>query len=163
MLTPEQRRRAVQILAKLSARYPGRIGGQSGPVALIREYGAVEEALAAGQTGLPERGTLSSCRGVYMKMAVLHDGTIVPCHNLSTFALGTIGVDNLQQLWHEHPLMVSLRQRQNIPLQTLATCQDCPYTAFCSGGCPAGALALEGEVNARNPMACYRLYQGTER
>ena len=86
--------------------------------------------LAAGQTTRSGRGTLSACGGVFSKLAVLHDGTIVPCHLLSTLHLGTIGVDSLQEIWLNHPTMTALRQRMEIPLSSLETCQDCVIRAF---------------------------------
>ena len=95
-------------------------------------------------------------------MAVLHDGTIVPCHNLSTLHIGVIGVDDFQQVWLEHPVMQALRQRVSIPLSSLDTCRGCTYIGFCAGGCPAGALFLKGELNARNPMNCFRIIKGEE-
>jgi radical SAM protein with 4Fe4S-binding SPASM domain len=99
---------------------------------------------------------------MWNKLAVLHDGTIVPCHNLSDLHLGTIGEDDLRQLWREHPTMVALRRRREIPLDSLDTCVDCPYLGFCTGGCPQGALLYTGEVDARNPMNCYRVLRGED-
>jgi radical SAM protein with 4Fe4S-binding SPASM domain len=99
---------------------------------------------------------------VFKKIAVLHDGTIVPCHNLSTLHLGTIGADNLKEIWQDHPLLNTLRRRQEIPLKSLDTCRDCSYQGFCTGGCPGGAHFLTGELNARNPMDCYRVLKGED-
>jgi SynChlorMet cassette radical SAM/SPASM protein ScmE len=162
MLTPAQRREAMRTLTELAARYDGRISAQAGPLALAREFEQIEEATARGETGLPGRGTLCGCGGMWNKLDVLHDGTIVPCHNLSTLHLGTIGVDDFQQIWLEHPTMAALRRRHTIPLQSLETCRDCPYQGFCTGGCPGGALFLTGELNTRNPMDCYRVHKGED-
>jgi SynChlorMet cassette radical SAM/SPASM protein ScmE len=162
MLTPVQRQRAMQILAELTDRYDGRISANAGPLALAREFRRIEEAIADGETGLPGRGTLCGCNGVFNKIDVMHDGTFVPCHVLPTFHLGTIGKDSLRQTWLEHPLMDAVRRRRSIPLQTLETCCDCPYLGFCTGGCPGIAFFLTGELNGRNPMDCYRVHRGED-
>lgn len=162
MLTPAQRLRAMETLTRLAARYNGRINAQAGPLALAREFKRIETELAEGNTSIPGRGTLCGCGGVFSKIAVLHDGTIVPCHNLSTLHLGTIGKDDLRQVWLEHPLMNAVRRRREIPLQSLDTCRDCRYQGFCTGGCPGGAVFLTGELNARNPMDCYRVHQNQD-
>ncbi len=162
MLTPMQRLRAMKTLTELVARYKGRISAQAGPLALAREFKMIEEALKKGKNSIPGRGTLCGCGGVFNKIAILHDGTMVPCHNLSSLRLGTIGVDDLQQVWLEHPLMNALRERREIPLSSLDTCQDCQYQGFCTGGCPGGAVFLTGEMNARNPMDCYRVHKGED-
>lgn len=162
MLTPAQRRQAMEKLTELAARYDGRIQAQAGPLALAHEFRTIDECLAAGRTVLPGRGTLSGCGGVLSKIAVLHDGTIVPCHNLSTLHLGKIGLDDLGEIWRGHPLLLALRRRREIPLQSLDTCRDCPYTGFCTGGCPGGAVFLTGDFNARNPLDCYRVHRGED-
>jgi SynChlorMet cassette radical SAM/SPASM protein ScmE len=160
MLSPAQRQQAMQTLAELAARYDGRIVAQAGPLVFAREIERLDEMLAAGQTSIPGRGKLTSCGGVFSKIDILHDGTIVPCHNLSTLRLGTVGADDLQQIWLEHPVLHALRQRRQIPLSSLDTCRDCPYQGFCAGGCPGGPFFLTGELNARDPMSCYRVLKG---
>jgi SynChlorMet cassette radical SAM/SPASM protein ScmE len=162
VLTSAQRKQAMQILTDLESQYEGRISATAGPLCMAQEYSRIEEARAAGQSSLPGRGMLSSCGGVFNKIAVLHDGTIVPCHNLSTLHLGTIGVEGLQTIWLNHPLLNALRQRQEIRLSSLSTCQDCPYIGFCSGGCPGGAIFLTGQMNARDPLSCFRIYKSED-
>jgi SynChlorMet cassette radical SAM/SPASM protein ScmE len=162
LLTPPQREQAMRVLSELAERYDGRIGAAAGPLAYARESRRIAAARARGETGFPGRGTLCGCGGMWNKLAVLHDGTIVPCHNLSDLHLGTIGEDDLRQLWREHPTMVALRRRREIPLDSLDTCRDCPYLGFCTGGCPQGALLYTGEVDARNPMNCYRVLRGED-
>ena len=108
---------------------------------------------------MPGRGTLSTCGGVWNKLAILHDGTIVPCHNLSTLRLGVIGSDDFQKIWLEHPQMQSLRQRQEIPLSDLDGCRDCSFINFCTGGCPGLTLFLTGKLNVSIPRNCFRFLQ----
>jgi SynChlorMet cassette radical SAM/SPASM protein ScmE len=162
ILTPAQREKAMEVLLRLSKQYNNRIGALAGPLVLAREIKTIDSMLAEGKTSLPGRGTLCSCGGVFDKIAVLHDGTIVPCNILSTIRLGTIGVDSLQEVWKNHPTMIALRQRREIPLSTLETCKDCLYMGFCTGGCPAGSLHAYGELNARDPFSCQRVIRGED-
>jgi len=162
LLTPTEREQAMRTLALLAERYEGRIGASAGPLAYAKEFKRIEEALARGETGFPGRGRLVGCGGMWNKLAVLHDGAIVPCHQLSDLRLGFIGEDDFQQVWLAHPTMVALRQRREIPLESLETCRGCIYQGFCTGGCPMGALDVYGDVNARNPMNCYRVLKGQD-
>ena len=89
----------MQVLTRLADQYDNCISAAAGPLILAREMKTMDEMLANGQHSLPGRGILSACGGAFTKLAVLHDGTIVPCHVLSTLRLGTIGVDNIQEIW----------------------------------------------------------------
>jgi SynChlorMet cassette radical SAM/SPASM protein ScmE len=160
ILTPTQREKAMQVLTRLADQYDQRISAQAGPLVMAREIKVMDEMLVKGISSLPGRGTLSACGGVFSKLDVLHDGTIVPCHVLSTVNLGTVGVDNFQEVWLHHPIMRILRGRRNIPLNSLETCKGCDYQGFCTGGCPGGALFVTNDLNTRNPMDCYRVLKG---
>jgi SynChlorMet cassette radical SAM/SPASM protein ScmE len=162
ILTPAQRQKAMEVLTRLSAQYPDRISATAGPLVFAQEFAHIDRMLAEGQTCMPGRGTLSACGGVFTKMAVLHDGVMVPCHNLSSMHLGIIGVDDVARVWREHPLMEAVRQRYQVPLSSLDTCRDCRYQGFCTGGCPGGAVLLNGELLSRNPMDCYRVLRGED-
>jgi len=156
-LTPDQRRTAMRVLTELSERYPGRIDALAGPLAYARDLKRIDEAMARGETGFPGRGYLTSCGGVFKQMGVMHDGTMVPCHNLSTLHMGKIGEDDLGEAWRAHPLIQAARMRTRIPLSSLESCKDCAYQGFCTGGCPGGAVYLLNDINARNPLNCYRI------
>jgi len=162
ILTPAQRKQAMEVLTRLADQYDNRISASAGPLILAQELKTMDEMLANGQTSRSGRGTLSSCGGVFSQFAILHDGTIVPCHILSTLRLGTIGVESLQEVWANHATMNALRQRREIPLSSLATCQDCAYQGFCTGGCPGGAVFTNGDYNTRNPMDCYRVLRSED-
>jgi SynChlorMet cassette radical SAM/SPASM protein ScmE len=162
VLTRAERQRAMEVLAKLNAQYAGRIGAQAGPLLRARMFNQIESRLERGETGMPGRGTLCACGGVYEKMAVLHDGTMVPCNMLPTLAMGRIGVTPLKEAWQRHPAINVVRHRRLIPLSALETCRDCPYTGFCTGGCPATVMARAGHLNGRDPATCYRVYLGED-
>ena len=162
LLTPNQRKGAMEILSRLVERYDGRISAQAGPLAYQREVENISNSLAAGKKGIKGRGTLCGCGGMWSKMDVLHDGTIVPCHNLHHLSLGTVGKDDFKKIWLEHPVMTELRERHKIPLTSLDTCRDCRYSGFCTGGCPQGAIQVYGTLNARNPFNCHRVHVGED-
>jgi SynChlorMet cassette radical SAM/SPASM protein ScmE len=162
ILTMVQRKKAMEVLTRLSDQYNQRIQALAGPLVLAQELKTMDEMLVNGQTSRPGRGTLSACSSVFSKLGVMHDGTVVPCNILSTVTLGTIGVDSLQDIWLYHPIMIAMRQRYEIPLSSLETCQDCAYQGFCTGGCPSGALYANGDLNTRNPMSCYRVIRGED-
>jgi heterodisulfide reductase subunit C len=58
--------------------------------------------------------------------------------------------------------MTALRQRREIPLSSLESCEGCAYQGFCTGGCPGGALYANRDFNTRNPMSCYRVLKGED-
>lgn len=158
LLTPAERRRAMATLQALNEHYGGRISAAAGPLAMARHFGEITQRLARGETSQPGRGTLCSCGGVFNKMGVLHDGTMTPCTMLPKLTLGTIGVDSLREAWRRHPNINRVRQRRQIPLATLPDCQNCPYTGFCAGGCPAAVMAKTGQLNVRDVLSCYRQF-----
>jgi SynChlorMet cassette radical SAM/SPASM protein ScmE len=159
ILTEEERRQACATLTALCSRYENRISATAGPLALASHFTDIEERLARGETEMAGRGTLSSCGGVFSKMAVLHDGTMVPCNLLPTLSMGVIGATPLQKAWLEHPAINGVRLRRQIPLRSLDSCRDCDYTGFCAGGCPASVLAKFSRLNVVDPAVCYRRYR----
>ncbi|MCS7260398.1 MAG: radical SAM protein [Anaerolineae bacterium] len=159
VLTEAERRRAMETLTRLNKRYGGRISASAGPLARARIFREIEECLARGESGMPGRGKLVSCSGVFTKMAVLHDGTMVPCNMLPKLTMGVIGVNRLKDVWTSHPAINVVRARQYIPLSALSECADCPYTGFCVGGCPASVMARTGRIIGRDELSCYRLYR----
>jgi SynChlorMet cassette radical SAM/SPASM protein ScmE len=162
ILSMAQREKAMDTLRRLSEQYDSRIMADAGPLSLVRELKMLDEMLTAGETQIPGRGTLSSCGGVFKKLGILHDGTIVPCTIMSSLRLGTIGEDSLQEIWLNHPTMIALRERRNIPLASLDSCRDCAYVGLCAGGCPAAALHTNDDFNTRNPLSCFRVIKGEE-
>jgi SynChlorMet cassette radical SAM/SPASM protein ScmE len=159
MLTPAERMAAMGTLKALSMRYPGRIVAAAGPLAMANMIEDIDKSLSRGETGRPGRGTLCSCGGALQKLAVLHDGTIVPCNLLPDFKIGEIGRTPLLEAWRHGEAINALRRRRSIPLSTLPECRGCGYTGFCAGGCPAVVYAKSGRLNAIDPGVCYRKFK----
>ena len=158
ILTDGERQRAMTILTALNRKYNQRISGDAGPLAIARMMSEIEDCLERGEKGIAGRGTLCACGGVFSKMAVLHDGTMVPCNLLPTLTMGVIGIRSLQEAWLTSPAINTIRYRRNIPLSALPGCSDCAYTGFCTGGCPASVMAKSGTLIGTDPLTCYRRY-----
>ncbi len=159
VLTEKERQLAMGALLMLRAKYEGRINATAGPLARAQMFAEIDRQLKCGETKTPGRGTLCSCGGVFSKMAVLHDGTMVPCNLLPTLSMGVAGVNPLRESWLHHPSINAVRHRREIPLSALPSCHDCPYTGFCAGGCPAAVMSKIGKLNERDPGYCYRQYR----
>ncbi|MDM8543767.1 radical SAM protein [Desulfococcaceae bacterium HSG9] len=162
ILTREQRQQAMDTLTALNERYEGRISAQAGPLSLAKEWADIEARMARGETAKPGRGTLASCGGVFKKLDIQHDGTIVPCNLLPDLTMGKIIEDDLQQAWLDHPSINIVRQRRTIPTRSLLTCKDCAYAGFCNAGCPGMVMNINDRLNARDPMVCFRIQRGEE-
>jgi len=162
VLAPAERRRAMDVLSALSKKYDGRISANAGPLALAKHFAEIDESLARGETSRPGRGKLCACGGVLGKMAILHDGSIVPCNLLPTLTMGVFGLHSLSETWRSSPAINAVRYRRDIPLESLSSCRGCAYVGFCTGGCPGSVMARYGKLNVRDPNVCYRIFKGEE-
>ncbi|MCA1916241.1 radical SAM protein [Methanospirillum hungatei] len=160
LLSPDQRKKAMKILRELNEQYGNVISAQAGPLAMADMVDEIDQHRREGKTGIPGRGTLCSCGGVFSKMAILHDGTMVPCNMLPTLVMGVAGMHPIKEAWLHSPAINALRYRREIPLSSLPTCSDCAYTGYCAGGCPALVMAIKNKLNAIDPYTCYRYIIG---
>ncbi len=163
-MSPEERRLAFQVMQDFDKKHPGVVSGsQGGPLVVGNLIEKITLARKTGKFEVPYRtGYLTGCNIMWRDLSVLHDGTYVPCHQLSHMALGKVGQDSLLDIWQNSPLLVKLRERHKIPLSTVSHCRDCMYKQYCTGGCPGVAYAITGEINNINPRNCYRAYIGED-
>lgn len=157
-LNAQEYSEAMKRLLELNKKYNGRIGAQAGPLASARHWLEIEEAIKSGKKGLSECGYLRSCGGVFSQMAIRADGTMVPCGQMCHVELGRINKDSLREVWQNHPELLRLRERRNMPLDSFDYCKGCKYIPYCRGGCPALAYTLTGDENKPSPDACYRVF-----
>jgi SynChlorMet cassette radical SAM/SPASM protein ScmE len=157
-LPPELERVAMLSLARLDRRYPGRVIAMAGPLARWRMFHAMEKTRTAGGEPTPRMGRLTACGCVFDKIAVNHDGTITPCNMLATMVMGGIGETPIRDIWRNHPHLRALRERREIPMDDVAECQGCEWTAFCNGSCPAVQFGLTGSLRRPDPADCYRRF-----
>lgn len=163
ILSAGERKKAMASLITINEKFGGRVGAQSGPLARAKTMAEITRRISRGETGMKGRGTLCSCGGVFSKMAILHDGTFVPCNMLPELVMGSFGETSIEEAWQTHPNINAIRERRKISLNTLAECHGCKYTDFCTGGCPGTVLAKTGKLNSIDPLSCYRKYLEEEK
>ncbi len=116
---------------------------------------ATQKTVAAGQRliwytptqycGFDPQGVnlgVKGCTAALYNMCLEPNGDVLPCQSYYT-PVGNILTDDWQTIW-QHPLCVSLRERQNVP----AKCNGCGLFSECGGGCP-----LENESEERAAMS----------
>ena len=158
VLSQEEWDVAWKTMDELVRKYPGRINADAGPQAFAKNIKQIEQALSEGKTGLPGRGKLAACGGVFKKMAVLHDGSFVPCNILPAMVMGKIGSTPLQEVWLSGKDMNILRERFETPIVSIPGCENCRWAGFCTGGCPALVYGQHGTLNAIDQGTCYKRY-----
>ena len=158
MLSPEDRILAIEKLLSLTEKYQGRISAQAGPLAEGRNWLEMEKARKEGKENIPGRGFLTSCGGVFSKIAVRADGTIVPCSQMPHIELGRINKDNLKDIWHKHPELKRLRERRKVSLSEFEFCRECKYINYCAGGCPATSYTLHGKEIHPSADSCLKRF-----
>jgi len=157
-LSPREQLEAMRIMGRLLERYPGRLGALAGPQAKLQMYAEMEHARRTGEKSTRwGMGALTACGCTFSSLAILHDGTIVPC-NMLTEPLGNITTDSICEIWHTHPVLVAMRERRFIPMQEVLGCADCEWAPYCNGSCPALPYTRYGDFNRANPHDCYRRF-----
>ena len=158
MLDLDERMMAMETLLELNQKYKGRISAAAGPLAEARSWHDMELAKTGKGTMKQQCGALTSCGGVFSKLAVRADGTIIPCTQMPQIELGKINRDPLADIWQHHSELQRLRQRRNIPLENFAYCNSCDYVSFCSGSCPALAQNYFHTDEHPDNRNCYRQF-----
>jgi SynChlorMet cassette radical SAM/SPASM protein ScmE len=149
---------AIESLLKLKKIYKGRITGSAGPLANAKNWMLMENAKQQKIDKTPGGGYLTGCNGMFNKIAVLADGTMTLCTMLTHIKLGKINQDALSDVWNNHPQLIRMRSRCNIPLKNFAYCKDCEYINYCKGGCAALAYSVTGNDSAPAIDACYKAF-----
>jgi SynChlorMet cassette radical SAM/SPASM protein ScmE len=156
-LNSREKLTAMKIWEKLLAKYPGRLKATAGPQAKLKAYREIEQA-RNGENVAPswKMGYLSGCGCIFTKIDILHDGTIVPCCMLPGLELGNILNDSLEEIWQNHSILKSLRERRLIPMNEVEGCEKCAWNKWCNGNCPGIAHQLTGDFNRANPEDCLK-------
>jgi radical SAM protein with 4Fe4S-binding SPASM domain len=93
---------------------------------------------------------VAGCGAGYHTLTIESDGTVMPCRRLD-LAIGRLGAERLETIWHESPLLAALRDRDHLG----GRCRRCPYRWVC-GGCRAIARARTGDPLAADPGCPWR-------
>lgn len=157
-LSAGQRLRAMQVLAELEGRYPGRIQADAGPLAEWRMFHAMHQARRQDRP-IAGRGRLVGCGCIFSSLAVRADGAYIPCVMLPQMVLGQSGEDALAGVWQQADGLQRLRRRPAIGLESFAECRGCAYLQSCTGNCPGTAWSLLGDANRPSPQACLRRFE----
>ena len=159
VLTSKQQLQAMKTLGKLEEKYNGRITSMAGPLAKFHCYKEMEDAKAEVRTDESgQKGYLTACNAVFSKLAVLHDGTIVPCNMLPTLELGKINEVLITEIWEKHEILKALRERRKIPMTEVEDCKGCEWTSYCNGSCPTVAYEMFGNLNRANLHDCFKRF-----
>ena len=160
-LTPSEYGMAMKAHLHILEKYGKRVHAQAGPLSSYLHWTEMEKQKQKGAPPIPGGGYLTSCGGVFNKMAVRADGVMTPCSQLPHIELGRINRDRLTDIWQNHSEMQRLRQRRQQPLSDFPYCRDCGYLPYCRGGCPANAFELTGDENRPVPSSdsCFRRFQ----
>ena len=86
------------------------------------------------------------CPAGLTSLAILHDGTVLPCRRLEV-PIGNILEDGLFKIWYTSPILWRLRNKNNL----LGKCYNCKYLHAC-GGCRAIAYTVNGDYMAEDPQ-----------
>ncbi|MCK5037290.1 MAG: radical SAM protein [Candidatus Sabulitectum sp.] len=144
-------------LEKLQQKYPGRITAQAGPLAKLRMYREMEDARKNDKlTNRWKMGYLSSCGGVFNKLGILHDGSIVPCSMLHALTMGNILKDDLLTTWDKSQVIQEVRDRYVVPMTEINECKNCKWVKYCNGGCPGIVQQMQNTILAPSWRGCYK-------
>ncbi len=146
-------------LEKLQQKYPGRITAQAGPLAKLRMYKEMEDARETGETTKRwKMGYLSSCGGVFNKLGILHDGSIVPCSMLHDLTMGNMLTDDLLDVWANSEVIKEVRDRYVVSMIEIPECANCEWVEYCNGGCPGIVQQIQKTIMAPSWRMCYKSF-----
>jgi len=157
-LSVEDRSLAMEKLLKLNRHYDDRISASAGPLAEARMWIKMQQARIENKDSLPGGGFLTACGCVNVRIGVRADGVIVPCPMLSHIELGRIGKDSLKDIWQNHPKMIEMRARAQIPLTDFDFCRGCDYIPYCTGNCTGLSYTRTGMEHQPSPDECLKRF-----
>jgi len=95
------------------------------------------------------------CPAGFSSLAILHDGTILPCRRLE-IPIGNILTDGLFKIWYTSDVLWNLRDKH----KSGKYCRNCQYLPQC-GGCRAVAYQMTGNYMADDPQ-CWKITEGVQ-
>lgn len=95
------------------------------------------------------------CNAGVRSLGILHNGDVVGCTSIRKpeFIEGNLKKRTLKDIWNDPN---AFSWRRNMKVSDLGPkCQKCRYAETCLGGCTNIRLAMEGSINADNPLCVY--------
>lgn len=94
------------------------------------------------------------CSAGYDTLSIGANGVAYPCPFLHDFPIGNLTTSSLRDIWHNSPLLKTLRTLEKQDLDD--PCRSCGYMPhLCRGGCRAAAWLKYGDLKACDPM-CFK-------
>jgi len=115
----------------------------------IEKKGRLKIRVSRPLWGLIEKNIGGFCPAGFSSLAVLHDGTVLPCRRLE-IPIGNILDDGLFKIWYTSEVLWKLRNKNLLG----GKCRTCEMLGNC-GGCRAIAHALINDFNAQDPQ-CWK-------
>lgn len=95
------------------------------------------------------------CNAGICSLGILRNGDVVGCTSIRKpgFVEGNLLTRSLKDIWNDPN---AFSWRRNMKVSDLGPkCQKCKYAETCLGGCTNIRLAMEGSINADNPLCVY--------
>jgi radical SAM protein with 4Fe4S-binding SPASM domain len=138
-LLPLTRRQWGQVMQRLQA-----MAREAGPEVALRD--PCFRSLLAAPWHAARAPVAAGCAAGWQCLTVESDGTLMPCRRMGV-SLGRLGEQPLDQVWREHPLLLRLRDRDQLE----GACGRCAYRWVC-GGCRAIPQALTQNPFGADPQ-----------
>jgi len=112
------------------------------------------------------RASAPVCRGNRGMVAVIANGDIVPCNQVSgqmrldKVLMGNVHATPLNKLLSEGPYLDSVTFTVGELQERNPECQACDYWKLCVGGCRACAYAFNGTMMSYDPIKCIYFKKG---
>lgn len=115
----------------------------------VEKRGKLKIRVSRPLWGLVHEEAGGFCPAGFTSLAVLHDGTVLPCRRLE-IPIGNILDDGLFKIWYTSDVLWKLRKKDLLDEK----CRACELLGNC-GGCRATAYAVSGDFMADDPQ-CWK-------
>jgi radical SAM protein with 4Fe4S-binding SPASM domain len=114
----------------------------------IEKKGRLKIRVSRPLWGLIDKNIGGFCPAGFSSLAILHDGTVLPCRRLE-IPVGNILEDGLYKIWYTSKVLWKLRNKESG-----GKCNNCELLGNC-GGCRAIAYAVSDDFTAHDPQ-CWK-------
>lgn len=104
---------------------------------------------------------LAFCDICKESITITPNGWLVPCNNFWKYEIGNVLEEDIIDIYNSKKAM-RIRDLRHATSKCLDGCNDCPYTAVCSGGCRADAYAHTGSLTGPDRFRCLAHYLSLE-
>ncbi len=154
-LSRDERILVIDTIKDLKSRYNGFLQGTY--CDLIEMFSDMDKA--ALTSVIP---SLNICSAGNTQIMIRHDGWVTPCDRLYDYKIENILNKSLKEIWNGGGKLKRFRKRFDMTIDDLAGCRACVYKYKCEGGCPAIPFALGRGLSSKDPLSCYRVFNGEE-